>query len=115
MTPRESAVIVVTSKTVTGIAIAFLVLAAFFGFLNSQKVKTLRTSAANAQAGRGAAERGAAKAEAELTQVQKEKADLQARLDASQQETAASQTHVEETGKAAAPTDGSPAAPVQTA
>jgi hypothetical protein len=115
MTPRESAAVAVTSKSVTWIAIALLVLAAFFGFLNSQKIKALRTNATNAQAGRGAAERGAAKAEAELAQVQKEKADLQAKLDASQQQTAASQKPGEEAGKVAAPTDNSSAAPVQTA
>ena len=57
MTPRESAVFGVTSKNVTGLAIAFLVLAAFFGFLNSQKMKVLRANAANAQAVRDAAER----------------------------------------------------------
>jgi hypothetical protein len=112
MTPRESAVSAVTSKSVTGLAITFLVFAALFGFLNSQKVKVLRTNAANAQATREAAERRqaqaklndpivgttgaeqqskvaeaenrAAKAEAELAQVQKEKADLQAKSDASQ-------------------------------
>src|SRR2546430_17295430 len=106
MTPRGSAVFAVTSKSVTGLAIAFLVLAAFFGFLNSQKAKALRTNAANAQAARHAAElrrvqeeldgpgggtNGAkqqgtgaeaenrrAKAEAALAQGQKEKADRQA-------------------------------------
>jgi uncharacterized protein (DUF3084 family) len=131
MTPRGSAVFAVTSKSVTGLAIAFLVLAAFFGFLNSQKVKALRTNAANAQAARGAAElrrvqaeldgpgggtTGAeeqgkvaeaenrtAKAEADLAQVQKEKADLQAKLDASQQEIASLQKRVEEAGKNANP------------
>jgi len=128
MTPRESAVSAVTSKSVTGLAIAFLVFAAFFGFLNSQKVKALRTTAANAQAARDAAERPelderlnepadgtagaeqqskiaeaenrAAKAEAELAQVQKEKADLQAKSDASQQEIAALQKRVGEAGEA---------------
>src|SRR6266436_2591627 len=116
MSPRESAVFGATSKNVTGLAIAFLVVAAFFGFLNSQKVKVLRANAANAQAVRDAAERRhaqekqnastgvtagteqlsklpeaenhAAKAEAELAQAQKEKTDLQAKLDANQQEIA---------------------------
>src|SRR6266481_923176 len=109
MTPRESAGFAVTSKSVAGLAIAFLVLAAFFGFLNGQKVKALRTNAANAQAARDAAERRqananlnappggtagaeqrgkvddaenrAATAEAELAQAQKEKADLQSQVD----------------------------------
>jgi hypothetical protein len=116
---------------VTGLAIAFLVLAAFFGFLNSQKMKVLHTNAANAQAMRDAAERRqvqekqnapggvtpgteqqsklseaenrAAKAEAELTQAQKEKTDLQAKLDANQQEIASLQKRVEEAGKNANP------------
>jgi hypothetical protein len=143
MTPRESAVSAVTSKRVTGLAIAFLVFAAFFGFLNSQKVKALRTTAANAQAARDAAERRelderlnepadgtagaeeqskiteaenrAAKAEAKLSQVQKEKADLQAKSDASQQEIAALQKRSEEAGKATVPTDSPPVAAAQTA
>src|SRR5438046_9033759 len=62
MTPRESAVFGATSKSVTGLAIAFLVVAAFFGFLNTQKVKALRTNAANAQAASDAAERRQANA-----------------------------------------------------
>jgi predicted nucleic acid-binding Zn-ribbon protein len=143
MTPRESAVSAVTSKSVTGLAIAFLVLAVFFGFLNSQKVKALRTTAANAQAARDAAERRelderlneqadgtagaeqqskvaeaenrAAKAEAKLAQVQKEKADLQAKSHASQQEIAALQKRGEEAGKATVPTDSPPVAAAQTA
>src|SRR5438034_6055005 len=106
MTPRESAVFGATSKSVTGLAIAFLVLAAFFGFLNSQKVKALRANAANAQAVRDAAERRqaqekqndpsgvtpgteqqnklseaenrAAKAVTELAQSKKEKTNMQA-------------------------------------
>jgi len=125
MMPREAAVFGVTSKGVAGLAIAFLVLAAFFGFLNGQKVKALRVTAAHAQAARDVAElrrlnerldapvdeaavpqqqgkvaeNRAAKAEAELAQVQKEKADLQAKLDANQQEIALLQRRVEEAGK----------------
>jgi hypothetical protein len=140
MTPRESAGFGATPKSVTGLAIAFLVLAGFFGFLNTQKVKALRTNAANAQAARDAAERGqananlnapagetagagqqggkvaeaedrASKAEAELAQVQKEKTDLQAKLDANQQEIASLQKRAEEAGKNANPSvAGSPAA-----
>jgi archaellum component FlaC len=129
MTPRESAVFGVTAKSVTRLAIAFLVLAAFFGFLNIQKIKTVRTNAANAQAARNAAERRqpnaklnapiggnagteqqtkiaeaenqAAKAETELARVQKEKADLQAKLDAGQQEITSLQKRVEEAGNKA--------------
>src|SRR6266498_815743 len=126
MTPRESAVFGVTAKSVTGVAIAFLVLAAFFGFLNIKKIKAVRTNAANTQAARDAAERRqantkpnaptggnagteqqakiaeaenrAAKAETELAQVQKEKADLQAKLDAGQQGITSLQKRVEEGG-----------------
>jgi Tfp pilus assembly protein FimV len=145
MTPRESAVFGGTSKNVTGLAIAFLVVAAFFGFLNSQKVKVLRANAANAQAVRDAAERRkaqekqnapsditagteqqsklsevenrASKAEAELAQAQKEKTDLQAKLDANQQEIASLQKPVEEAGKNANPSiaGSSPAESAQTA
>src|SRR5207237_247675 len=105
MTHRESALSAVTPKGVAGFAILLLVLAAFFGLLNSQKMKTLRATVATAQTARDAAERGiheklnpqaggavedqgkvaqaenrAAKAEAELAQIQKEKADLQTKL-----------------------------------
>jgi hypothetical protein len=127
MTHRKSGFVTVTQKGVGGLVIVFLVLAAFFGFLNSQKVKALRTNATNAQAARDAAERRhaheklnaptsgtagteqqgkvaeaenrAAKAEAELAQVQKEKADLQSKLDANQQEIASMQKRVEEEAK----------------
>jgi hypothetical protein len=90
MTPRGLAVFGVTAKSVTGLAILFLVLAAFFGVLNIQKVKAVRVNAAKPQAAR------AGKAEAELAQVQKEKADLQARLDGSQQEITSLQKRVDE-------------------
>jgi hypothetical protein len=124
MTHRESAVSAVTPKGVAGFAILLLVLAALFGFLNSQKMKTLRATVATAQAARDAAERGireklnpsaggavedqgkvaqaensAAKAEAELAQIQKEKADLQTRLDENQKELASLQTPVQEAEK----------------
>ena len=143
MTPRESAVFAVTSKSVTGLAIAFLVVAAFLGFLNSQKVKAHRTNAVNTQAARNPAEPGqaqaklndpiagttgaeqqskiaeaenrAAKTEAELAQVQKEKTALEAKLAASQQEIAALQKRGEETEKTAAPSNRPAAAAAQTA
>ena len=112
MTPREPASFAVTSKSVTGLAIVFLVLAAFFGFLNVQKVKALRTNAANAQVGRNEAVRS-------QVQVQKEKADLQAKLDASQQEIASLQKRAEEAksangpGTAGSPAEGAPTADLQ--
>jgi hypothetical protein len=110
MTPRELASFAVTSKSVAGLAIAFLVLAAFFGFLNIQKVKALRTNAANAQIVRDA------KAEAELAQAQKQKSDLQSKLDASQQEIASLQKRLEEAKNANVPVGaGSPAEGAQTA
>jgi predicted nucleic acid-binding Zn-ribbon protein len=137
MAHRESAVFAITPKSVAGLAIFFLVLAAFFGFLNSQKVKTLRANVANAQAARDAAERRrvqekptaptggtataeergkvaeaetrAAKAETELAQMQTEKADLQAKLDSNQQEIASLQKRVEEAEKTTTPA-GSPVA-----
>jgi hypothetical protein len=117
MTPRGSAVFGVTAKSVSGLALAFLVLATFFGFLNIQKIKAVRANAPNASAsmklnappgGDGGtnqqakvteAENRAEKAETELAQAQKEKADLQAKLDASQQEVASMQKRVEETEK----------------
>ena len=108
MTRRESGSFAVTSKSVAGLAIVFLVLAAFFGFLNIQKVKALRSNAANAQVGRNEAVRSHA-------QVQKENADLQARLDASQQEVASLQKRTEEAKNANGPVTGSPAEGAQTA
>ena len=123
MTPRGSAVFGVTAKSVTGLAIAFLVLAAFFGVLNIQKIKAVRTHAANAklsapsgrtvgteqQAKIAEAENRAAKAEVDLARVQKEKADLQAKLDAGQQEITSQQRRVEEAGNNAnASVAGSP-------
>lgn len=141
MTHQESAASSSTPKGVAGIAILLLVLAAFFGFLNSQKMKTLRATVATAQAARDAAERGireklnpsagravedqgkvaqaenrAAKAEAELAQIQKEKADLQTKLDENQKESASLQTPVQaaEKNPNASPADN-PAATASTA
>ena len=134
MTHRESAVSAVTPKGVAGFAVLLLVLAAFFGFLNTQKMKTLRATVATAHAARDAAERGireklnpsagggvedqgklaqvenrAAKAEAELAQIQKEKANLQTKLDENQKEIASLQTPVQEAKKNpnASPADNS--------
>jgi hypothetical protein len=110
MTPRESAVFGVTAKSVTSLAILFLVVAAFFGFLNIQKMKAVRANAANAQGARNTAERRQA-------QVQKEKAALQAKLDAGQQEIASLQKRVEEAGNNAdaSVAEGSPGNSAQTA
>ena len=124
MTHRESAASSSTPKSVAGLAILLLILAAFFGFLNTQKMKALRVTVATAQAARDAAERRiheklntspggavegknkvteaenrATKAEAELAQTQNEKADLQTKLDENQKEIASLQTRGEEAGK----------------
>jgi len=102
MTPRGSAAFGVTAKSVSGFAIAFLALAAFFGFLNIQKLKAIRANAAHLQTGQATIaeiKNDAAKAEADLAQAQKEKADLQGKLDASQQEMAALQKRVDEAEK----------------
>jgi hypothetical protein len=143
MTHRESVLFTATPKSVTGVTIVFLVLAAFFGFLNDQKLKALRTNPASAQTARDAAERRqvkeklnastagtagaeqqdkmaeaenrAAKAEAGLAQVQKEKADLQAKLDANQQEIASLQKRAEEPAKTASPSDSPSVGAAQTA
>jgi predicted RNase H-like nuclease (RuvC/YqgF family) len=112
---------------VATLVILLVVLAAFFGFLNTQKMKALRTTVATAQAARDAAERRireklnmpgsggtvakeqqakvveaekrTAKAEADLAQTQKEKADLQTKLDENQKEITSLQQRGEETGK----------------
>jgi cell shape-determining protein MreC len=108
MAQRESALFTVTPKSLSGLAVIFLVLAAFFALLNGQKVKALRANAATPRApvpakvtaptggSSGAKQQEktadadrAAKAEAALAQAEKEKVDLKGKLDASQQEIAA--------------------------
>jgi uncharacterized phage infection (PIP) family protein YhgE len=117
MAHPQSVVSTLTPKSVAGLAIVLLVLSAVFGFLNGQKIKTLRAGMANAQAARDAAERRirekpstppggtgedpgklieaenrATKAETELAQIQKEKADLQAKFNGNQKEIGSFQT-----------------------
>ena len=132
------AISAVTPKTVIGLSVLLLILAAIFGLLNSHKVKTLRTNVANADAARDAAEHRraaqernpetrettvaggeakiaeaeskAAKAEAELTQLQKDKTELQAKLEADQNEISSLQKRIEEAEKTAKPA-ASPVAP----
>ena len=107
MAQKESALIAVTPGSLSGLAVIFLLLAAFFALLNGHKVKVLRADAATTRApvaakvnavsetaeGQqqsktvGAPDR-AAKAEAALVEAEKEKADLKGKLDASQQEIA---------------------------
>src|SRR6478736_10129529 len=109
MAQKDSALIAVTPGNLSGLAVIFLLLAAFFALLNGHKVKALRAEAmtprapmpaqVNAPIGgaTGAQQKDktadtadrAAKAEAALAQTEKEKADLKGKLDASQQEIAA--------------------------
>src|SRR4029453_18381471 len=104
MAQKESALFTVTPGSLSGLAVIFLLLAAFFALLNAQKVKALRANAttprspvvakmnaptAQQQTKTVATEDRAAKAEAALAQAEKEKADLKGKLDASQQEIAA--------------------------
>jgi hypothetical protein len=108
MAQRESALPTVTPRSLSGLAVIFLLLAALFAVLNAQKVKALRANVAtphasvtakvNASTGAttGAQQQGktadtdrAVKAEATLAQAEKEKTDLKGKLDASQQEIAA--------------------------
>ena len=132
------AISAVTPKTVIGLSVLLLILAAIFGLLNSHKVKTLRANVANADAARDAAEhRGAAhernpetretivpggeakiaeaeskaaKTEAEVTQLQKDKTELQAKLEANENEIGSLQKRIEEAEKTAKPA-ASPVAP----
>jgi len=127
MAQRESALFTVTPGTLSGLAVIFLLLAAFFALLNGQKVKSLRANVVttrapvpakvNASTGGtiGAQQQGktldrAAKAEAALAQADKEKADLKGKLDASQQEIAALRQRA-----AATQTNSGPSPPVNPA
>jgi hypothetical protein len=113
-----------TSKTLLGISTIMLVFAAVFGFLNVARVKGLEANLATTAAARDAAEQRraaqeqrllthrtsasptatpnaeteakAAKAEADLAQVLKEKADLQTKLQASQAEVTSLQNRLQE-------------------
>jgi hypothetical protein len=109
MAQRESALFTVTPGSLSGLAVIFLLLAAFFALLNGHKVKVLRADALAPRASMpaqvnaptveatGAQQNGksadtadrAAKAEAALAQAEKEKADLKGNLAASEQEIAA--------------------------
>ena len=124
MTQKESAIFAVTPGSLSGLAVIFLLLAAFFALLNGQKVKALRADAGAPRAPMPAkvtegatgpqqkdktadtADRGA-KAEAALAQAEKEKADLKGKLDASQQEIAA----LRQRAAAGMQTNSNPAAP----
>jgi len=124
-----------TPRTLISISVVFLVVAAVFGVLNTTKVKTLRSSAADAIATRDATDRRRAvqekeikareaaiaaekakvseskgkmaNAEGELVKVQTEKADLQAKLQANETEIANLQKQIDE----AKPASANPGAP----
>ena len=125
MAQRDSALFTVTPGSLSGLAVIFLLLAAFFALLNGQKLKALRANAATARAsvpakvnastggttgaqqqGRAADTDRAAKTEAALAQAEKEKEDLKGKLDASEQEIAALRQRA-----AGAGTNSSPSAP----
>ena len=125
MAQKESALIAVTPGSLSGLAVIFLLLAAFFALLNGHKVKVLRADIATTRApvaakvnaagetteGQqqdktvGAPDR-AAKAEAALVEAEKEKTDLKGKLDASEQEIAALRQRA-----AGADTNSNPSAP----
>jgi hypothetical protein len=127
----------IAPKTIVGVSISMLMLSAFFGALNSIKVKRMHAEAANLIAAKDTAERRrfaqekefksrettvtaesakfsdaankAAKAAADIAQLQKEKIDLQNRLQTSEAEVASLQKSIEEAGgKPAAVNPGAP-------
>jgi hypothetical protein len=125
-----------TPRSVIGISVLFLVMAAIFGLLNTHKVKALRTNATNAGAPRAAtehrratqekdvkaretavageeakiaeAENKAAKAGEEVAQLHKEKTELQTKIEANEKEIASLQKRIEEVGTTSG-TAGQPA------
>ena len=129
MAQRESPFFTVTPRSLSGLAVVFLLFAMLFALMNGQKMKALRANivpprapvAATVNASGGgttaaqqpnktADTERAAKAEAALAQAEKEKADLKGKLDASQQEIAALRQRAAEPQK-----NSSPAAPVNPA
>ena len=126
MAQKESALFAVTPGSLSGLAVIFLLLAAFFALLNGHKVKALRadvasmratvsakvnavtggTTEAQQQAKTADTTDRAAKAEAAVVEAEKEKADLKGKLDASEQEIAALRQRA-----AGAETNSNPSAP----
>ena len=107
MAQRVSALSTATPRSLSGLAVVFLLFALLFALMNGQKMKAVRANAATPRAivakanapttattggpqqGKAADTDRVAKAEAALAQAEKEKADLKGKLDASQQEIAA--------------------------
>ena len=126
MAQKESALFPVTPGSLSGLAVIFLLLAAFFALLNGHKVKALRadvasmratvsakvnavtggTTEAQQQAKTADTTDRAAKAEAAVVEAEKEKAELKGKLDASEQEIAALRQRA-----AGAETNSNPSAP----
>ena len=126
-----------TPKTLIAISVSMLLIAGVFGVLNNMKVKTLHADVTNITAARDVSDRQraaaekqakvkealaaeaagraaeadakAAKAEADLIQAQKEKADLQAKIDTTESEIVSLQKRISEaTGKPAGEIPGAP-------
>jgi len=122
MAQRESALSTVTPRTLSGLAVVFLLFGLLFGLMNGQKLKALRANAAtprtvlaaksNASAGKATDPDRATKAETALAQAEKEKADLKGKLDASQQEIAALRQRVAGGEAASNPSTAANLAPI---
>lgn len=125
-----------TPKTLVATSVLLLALAGVFGFLNTQKAKSLRENAVSATTARDDLERRraaeqkqlkereaavatatakvaendarVAKAEGDLIQLQTEKNDLQAKLQAAQSEVSTLQSKVEEAGAKPSENPGAP-------
>src|SRR5205823_3782328 len=125
-----------TPKTLVATSVLLLALAGVFGFLNTQKAKSLRESAVSATTARDDVERRrtaeqkqlkereatvatatakitenenrVAKAESDLIQLQTERNDLQGKLQAAQAEVSTLQTKVEEAGAKPSENPGAP-------
>ena len=127
--------IAATPKSLTGLSIVLLAVAAVFAALNTSKVKSLRGNIVEANAAREAADRRrldeqkareaamnaakakasendgrVAKAEADLVQLQTEKSDLQTKLQASQAEVESIKRQIEDTGAKPSENPGAPSA-----
>src|SRR5262245_16408950 len=108
MAQRGSALFSATPRSLSGLAVIFLLFALLFAIMNGQRLKALSANASTPHAlvpvkpsaptntTTGASHQTqaadtdrAAKAETALAQAEKEKADLKGKLDASQQEIAA--------------------------
>jgi predicted RNase H-like nuclease (RuvC/YqgF family) len=123
--------ITATPKTVTGLSLVLLAVAAVLGTLNTYKAKSLRGNIMDANAARDAAQRQRTdeqkkrdaavavakakvieneskigKAEADLVQMQTEKSDLQTKLQAKEAEVASLQRQIEEAGAKTAENPG---------